>query len=182
MTDHQRLTMHREKVRINDKNLLKEILNHCEVFHLGLHDEPYPYTVAMNYGFVWDEKLIFYAHMAKEGHRIELIQKNPLVSLSVFEFLNRWGYQSYKNETHDYRSIHAYGKASIITTEEEEEYLYGFNLLQKNCGGRPAFKKISPVMKNRLFILKVECDFVTGKAQYPISSVEDIAMPENIEK
>lgn len=178
MTNHESLAMHREKVRISDKDMLKEILGRCEVFNLGLHDEPYPYTVAMNYGFEWDDKLIFYGHMAIEGHRIELIRKNPLVSVSVFEFLDRCGYRPYRNETHDYRSVHAYGKASIITPEQREEYLHGFSLLHKNCA-RPPIKEITDEMRRRLFVLKIECDFVTGKAQYPISTVSEVEIPEN---
>ena len=67
--------MHREKVRISDKEMLYAILDREESCSVALHDEPYPYVVPMNYGYTWDDKLIFYFHMAIEGHRIELIKK-----------------------------------------------------------------------------------------------------------
>lgn len=92
--------------------------------------------------------------------------------------MDRVGHPSYRNETHDYRSVTAYGKAEIITPEEEEEYLHGMSVLYLHTG-RPAVKRITTEMRNRLFLLKITADIVTGKAQYPISTVEEVPMPEN---
>lgn len=87
--------MHREKVCVSDKEMLYSILDREEICSVALHDEPYPYVMPMNYGYTWDDKLIFYFHMAIEGHRIELIKKNPLVAVSVFSFWGRVGHSSY---------------------------------------------------------------------------------------
>ena len=178
MADHTTLKMHREKVRVSDKEMLCAILDLEESCSVALHDEPYPYVVPMNYGYTWDDKLIFYFHMAIEGHRIELIKKKPLVAVSVSSFLDRVGHPSYRNETHDYRSVTAYGKAEIITPEQEEEYLHGMSVLCLHTG-RPAVKRITTEMRNQLFLLKITADIVTGKAQYPISTVEEVSMPKN---
>ena len=51
MTDHSTLKMHREEVRVSDKEMLKAILDRCHTVVVGLHDEPYPYVVPMNYGY-----------------------------------------------------------------------------------------------------------------------------------
>ena len=45
MTDHTKLIMHREEVRVSDKALLKGILDLTSVCCVGFHDEPYPYIV-----------------------------------------------------------------------------------------------------------------------------------------
>ena len=95
MTDHTTLKMHREKVRVSDKEMLCSILDQEEICSVALHDEPYPYVMPMNYGYTWDDKLIFYFHMAIEGHRIELIKKNPLVAVSGSSFWGRVGHSSY---------------------------------------------------------------------------------------
>ena len=87
--------MHREKVCVSDKEMLCSILDRKEIYSVALHDEPYPYVMPMNYGYTWDDKLIFYFHMAIEGHRIELIKKKPLVAVSVSSFLGRVGHSSY---------------------------------------------------------------------------------------
>ena len=176
MTDHTRLQMHREKVRIRDKEMLKRILDLEECCCVALHDEPYPYIVPMNYGYTWDDQLVFYFHMAIQGHRIDLIRKNPLVAVSVSSFLDRVGNSPYRNETHDYRSVTAYGKAQIITPQQEKEYLHGLSVLNMHTG-RPPVKQITSVMRERLYVLKITADIVTGKAQYPISSPQEVPMP-----
>lgn len=181
MTDHNHLIMHREKVRITDKELLKAILDLSEVCTVAFHDEPFPYIVPMNYGYEWKDKLVLYFHMAKDGHRIELIKKNPLVSVNVSSFLERVGKQRYRGESHDYRSINIFGKAEIIDSiEHEAEYLHGFSVLCVHTG-RPPIKQVTSVMLNRLYVLKITAEIVTGKAQYPISTVEEVPMPPNID-
>lgn len=176
MTDHTTLKMHREKVRISDKDMLCAILDMEETCCVALHDEPYPYIVPMNYGYEWEDKLVFYFHMAIEGHRIELIKKNPRVAVSVWTFLDRVGHDRYRKESHDYRSVTAFGTAEIISPEQEEAYIHGMSVLCVNSG-RPAIKRITTEMRQRLFVLKVTADVVTGKAQYPISTVEEVCMP-----
>ena len=63
MTDHSKLVMHREEVRVSEKELLKGILDLTSVCCVGFHDEPFPYIVPMNYGYVWEDKLTFYFHI-----------------------------------------------------------------------------------------------------------------------
>lgn len=45
--------------------------------------------------------------------------------------------------------------------------------------GCPAIKHITTEMRNQLFLLKITADIVAGKAQYPISTVEEVSMPKN---
>lgn len=129
MTDHKNLKMFKEKVSVRDEELIREILKRCRVAVVGIHDEPYPYCVPMNYGFEWEDQLIFYFHMATDGHRIRLLKRDNRVSMAIYEFLDRHGYKRVHNEPHDYRSVMAYGRAEIICPEQEEEYLHGMNVL-----------------------------------------------------
>lgn len=179
MTNHQTLKMHREKVRIMDQEIQEEIIRRGHVATVCFQDEPYPYAVPMNYGYEWKEQLVFYFHMAKVGHRIDLIKKDNHVMLNIHEFLDRYGYKPYQKETHDYRSINVFGTAEIITTDNESEYLKGFSLLQAHQSNRPPIKRITQEMKDRLYVLKITADYVVAKSQYPIHSVEEVEMPEN---
>ena len=179
MTDHKKLKMYKEKVSVRDEELIREILKRCRVAVVGIHDEPYPYCVPMNYGFEWEDQLIFYFHMATDGHRIRLLKRDNRVSMAIYEFLDRHGYKRVHNEPHDYRSVMAYGRAEIICPEQEEEYLHGMNVLL--AGQRwPLITRITPDMKNRMLILKITADIVTGKAQYPVSSLDEVPIPPNI--
>ena len=181
MTKHSELTMHREKVRISDPELIRAILDRGNTAVLSFHDEPYPYIVPMNYGYEWKEHLTFYFHMAIEGYRIQLIHNNPKVALNANEFLDRQGYQLYRKENHDYRSVSAFGTAYIISPEQEEEYIHGMSVLCVH-NNRKEIKRITTEMRTRLLVLKVVVDEVTAKSQYPVTSLEEIPIPPNVER
>lgn len=174
MTDHTQLKMNHEDRRIAEPELIRGILDRNSVCTVAMHDLPYPYVVPMNYGYVWEEKLVLYMHMAGRGHRLELLEENPCVACSISMFLDRVGKKKYKKEGHDYRSVTVFGKAEIVTMEEPEEFLKGLNTLCRNTG-RPPLRKI-PGNKN-LLVMKVIADTVTAKAQYPVHDIGEIPMP-----
>ena len=69
----------------------------------------------------------------------------------------------------------------MITTDREEEFLHGMSLLLEN-NGRPPVKRLEGEMKTRLYVLRVKADFVTAKAQYPVTDREELRMPPNQKK
>lgn len=174
MTDHRQMRMNHEDRRITDPEIIKAVMNENIVCTVAIQDEPYPYIVPMNYGYVWDEKLVLYMHMAGKGHRLDLLAKNPFVSCNINMFLDRFGKKRYRNEGHDYRSVTVFGRAEIVSSEEPEEFLKGLNALRKNAGHTPLRK--APANK-KLLVLKVTADVITAKAQYPIKDIEEAAMP-----
>ena len=183
MTDHKTLQMHHEERRITDRGIIKGIIERGSVATVCLPDEPYPYCVPMNYGFEWNDDLYFYFHMAITGHKLDLLRKKPVVTMNIFEFLDRNGYRPYKKENHDYRSVTVFGHAEIITPDLEEEFVRGLSLLQIN-NNRPAVKKMTSVMREQLFCLKVTADIITAKAQYELDGPAEGEMPplENVKR
>ena len=177
MTDHTTLKMHKEEVRIAEKEMLKMILDMTEVCSIGFHDEPYPYVVPVNYGYEWEDQLVFYSHMANEGHKVDLIRQDPRVCVSVPVFLERLGSMDYQNESHDFRSVTAYGRAQILDpVNDKEEFLHGFSVFCRHTG-RGDVTQITPVMHEKLYILKITCGIVSGKAQYPVRTMDEVPMP-----
>ena len=168
--------MNHEERRVSDKKMIMKILDMERTCFVALHDEPYPYVVPMNFGYVWEDQLIFYLHMAVRGHRIDLIRQNPNVAVAVGVFLDRVGHRPYRNEPHDYRSVMAYGTASVITPDMEDEFLKGLSALCVHTD-RPKVTKMTRQMREDMLILKITADFVSGKSQYPISSLEEVEMP-----
>lgn len=179
MTDHMTLQMYHEDRRITDPKIIMSILDRCHVATLVCHDEPYPYVVPMNFGYCWEEKPVFYLHMVRAGHRLELLQRDPRVVLNTYEWLDRRGYQPYRGEDHDYRSINVFGTARIITTDDEEEYLKGLSVLQRHNSRRPP-TRITEDMKKRLLVLRVTGEIITARSQFPLSSPEESAIRPNI--
>ena len=180
MTDHHTLKMNRELKRVNDKAMICQILDRAQVACLALHDEPYPYVVPMNYGYTWDDRLVLYMHMATEGHRLRLLEKDPRVAVNVSLFLDRIGCRQYKGQDQDYRSVNIFGTARVITAESDpEEFLHGFDVLARK-NDRPPVTEISPYMRDHALLLRIDADAVTAKAQYPLHALEDVPMPPNV--
>ena len=177
---HQNMTMYHEPRRVTDRAMLCDMLDLSCCCTLALHDEPWPYIVPMNFGYEWEEGSdtpTFYLHMATRGHRLSLIEKDPHVALNVSVFYDRHGKKAYRNENHDYRSVNAFGIISEITNEEEAIHALGRICVQS---GRPNIVRIPSGERVRMRLFKVEADIVTGKAQYPISTREEVPMPEDV--
>lgn len=77
-------------------------------------DDGYPYTVPVN-PFLMGNKLYF--HSAKAGHKIDAIVKEPKVS---FTFIDKDDVVSREFTTY-FRSVQVFGKAHIVTDEEERQ-------------------------------------------------------------
>ena len=96
----------------NDK--CKEILtNEWRGVLSVLGDDDYPYGVPMN--FYYDEKdNAIYFHCAKEGHKIDAINKHNKCSFTVFD-------KGVKRENHwskDFTSVIVFGKVEIVENRE----------------------------------------------------------------
>ena len=76
--------MSRQDRLVTDQEALIEIIDRCQVLHLGMHDGDDIYVIPMNYGYTWEDgELTFYLHGALEGKKIRLLKENPRVGFSV---------------------------------------------------------------------------------------------------
>lgn len=156
------------------EEMLKVNFTHC---CLGMFDEEYPYVIPVNYGFeMLEDKIIFYLHTFKHGgYKLNLLKNNPNVCLT-FSAFSDFPDRKYRQKYHDFRSVVARGKLSIIDGDKDiETFKKGYELLYF-CNNR----KIVPIEKSkatkRIYILKVECNLidVSGKAEFPIRSKKDV--------
>lgn len=71
----------REVTNITD---ILKIVDTAKVLRLGLFDGDFPYIVPMHYGYEFiDNTFTFFIHGAKEGHKLDLIRKNPNVCIEL---------------------------------------------------------------------------------------------------
>ena len=167
---------------IRDKEIIKAILDMCDVINVGFFDDEYPYVLPVNFGYEYDENLVFYMHHATEGYKNKLIEKNPKVCVTTHKFIDNI-YNDYDKSSHDYRSVMAFGEIEFIS-RESDEYRKAWEVLCK-CNGRTVPNVVfSPDFK--VLMSKIVCrpENVIGKAQRHISSVEEvpfkiITRPEN---
>lgn len=121
-----------------------------------LGDDGYPYTVPINYYYNTGK---IYLHCAKTGHKLDAIKGEPKVSFCV---VDRDDILQEKYTTL-YRSVVAFGKAEILTDEEEMRSSVTA-LAEKYC---PDFLEGIPAEVEREFgilcMIKINIEHMTGK-------------------
>ncbi|MDR0455571.1 MAG: pyridoxamine 5'-phosphate oxidase family protein [Treponema sp.] len=149
----------REIVDINEK---LEIIAKCKVCRIGLSENNYPYIVPLNYGFSYnDEKLTLYFHGAKEGKKMDIIQKNNNACFEIdcdtrlIEGENPCGY------SFEFKSIIGFGK--IILSETKDEKINGLNYLMKQQTGEDKKYDFNENELNSVVVFKMVVEEFTGK-------------------
>lgn len=152
--------MRRKDREISDKSALIEILESADVCRIAMQSEHAPYIVPLNYGFMWDERLVIYFHCAAEGRKLDLIEKNNRVGFEVDtghalmtgERACDWGMK--------YKSIIGSGKISRV--EDGEEKRKALDSIMRHYG----FTE-TPVYGTEVFgktvVLRLAADEITGK-------------------
>ena len=128
--------MRRKDREVTDPEEIRGIIERAKILHLGLFDEGYPYVVPLHYGYEFgDGRLTLYMHSAKEGHKLDLIRKDPRVCAEIDcdEELVSGGDLACRYGS-VFASVIGRGTAEIV--EDEEEKIKGLELLMKHQTGR----------------------------------------------
>ena len=174
MTDHQTLPMRKAARRITDPVWLAAILDQAEVCTVALHDEPFPYIVPMNFGYTLiDGCITLYLHMAKQGHRQNLLAADPRIAVNVYAYLSRVGHAPYRHEMQDYRSVNLFGTAEPVT--DPDELLLALNRIQAQAGRRQ-YDAVPPYGA-AVSVWRLRPEAMTGKSNYPLQGPEELAIP-----
>lgn len=138
---------------------LEAIIKRCKVCHVGMVEDNFPYVLAFNFGF---EDNAVWLHCAKEGHKIDILNKNPNVCV-------------YFDTDHDlfarnqkvacswrmrYRSVMAHGKAVFV--EDFDEKVKGLNIFMKNYSEKN-FEYSKPAVNN-IIIIKIPIEKWSGRS------------------
>ena len=155
--------MRRKDREITNQEDMLQIIENAKILRLALFDDDYPYIVPMHYGYTLDNsKIIFYMHSAKEGHKLDLISKNPNVCLEVesdMEIVSGGDVPCKYGAT--FSSIIAKGKAEIV--EDTEEKIKGLKLLMVHQVNKDF--EINEQMANMVCAIKVTVEQITAKAR-----------------
>ena len=128
--------MRRKDREITDIEDILQIVEGAKVLHLGLFDGAYPYVVPLHYGFAYEAgRLVFYAHSAAEGRKLDLIRENPHVCA---ELECRVETVSGGDDPCRYGSTFAsvIGRGTAELVSDEAEKIRGLRLLMKHQTGR----------------------------------------------
>ncbi|MBQ2697298.1 MAG: pyridoxamine 5'-phosphate oxidase family protein [Clostridia bacterium] len=156
--------MRRGDRAITQRAEIEAILKRCQVCHLAIADEPYPYVLPLNFGYVWREDgPVFYFHSAKEGRKLDLLRKNSRVAacfdtshaIKEGETACRYGYY--------YESVMVEGEAVLV--EDAAEKAEGLTLLMRHQTGREDC--FTPEQTERVAVIRLRAHTVSAKANRP---------------
>lgn len=76
--------MRRQDRIVTDIVDIKDILDSCKTCHVAMVDNDAPYVVPLSYGYrIENNTLTLYFHSAKEGRKINILQKNNQVCFAI---------------------------------------------------------------------------------------------------
>ncbi len=159
---------------VYDHDLITAILDICPIVTIGFQDKECPYVVPANYGYgVTKEKLLIFIHTAKEGYKLKLIEKNPLVCLSFSAWIN-FPDRPYKGHVHDFRSVMAFGKIRLVDLKTEPDHCREAlqALFKKNH--RTGCKNPKGIKAINMYVIECDWEDVSGKTETPVRKPEDV--------
>lgn len=144
---------------IHKREEIDEIINRCQVCHLGMADEKgMPYVLPFNFAY---ENNNIYLHSAQEGKKMNIMRNNAnvCVAFSTDYMLRHSHEQVACSYGMKYRSVLAHGTVEWITGFEEKQRV--LNLIMKKYVGRE-FTFNAPSV-HEVAIYKVVVSEITGR-------------------
>ena len=155
--------MRRKDREITATDEIMQIIKKAKYLHLGLFDDVFPYVVPLHYGYEFkDGKLFFYLHSAEEGHKLDLIRKNPNVCIELecdVEPISGGDIPCKYGAA--YWSVIGRGNAEILT--DADERIRGLEILMQHQTGRSF--QIDEAMTESVEVIRITVPEFTAKAR-----------------
>ena len=148
--------MRRKEKEITDLKEIEKILQESTVCRLAMVDEDKPYMVPLNFGYR-DGYLFF--HSAKEGRKIDVIQKNPNVCFEVDQLIKFKKAKTACDWGVEYKSVIGSGRAQLL--DKLDEKIVALNVIMSHYSDR-TFDYPDEALEKTL-VIKVQIECMTGK-------------------
>lgn len=148
--------MRRKELEITDRARMESIIHRCRVCRVGMCDGDRPYVVPVCFGL---KDGVLYFHSAPEGKKIDLLRRNPLVSI---EFDILYDVRSSDRPCSfgvEYESVIVSGTAAFV--EDPGEIRAALDAIMAQYGGPEG--PYPGAMLARTQVIKVEIEAMTGK-------------------
>lgn len=149
--------MRRAEKEIADRGEIDSILRANTVCRLGMADGPQPYVIPMSYGYDGEH---LYFHCAREGRKLDILRKNPLVCFEVDCDVALRDESLVCRKTMRYTSVVGNGRAAIL--EGRDNVLPALDLLMAQHYG-PGTREYDEGKLDHITVIKVIIDSVSGK-------------------
>ncbi len=153
--------MRRKDREVKDFEVIKQIIDECEIIRIGLWDEDrYPYIVPMNFAYeIVGEQIVFYLHGAMAGRKYDLMRKNGVCSFEMDCGHKMALIPEQKEVTMQYKCV--MGKANIEFLESDEK-VKGIEIIMNRDDLTRNFE-YNKEMVSRTAVMKLTVTEYTGK-------------------
>jgi len=141
---------------ILDRSVIDDIIRKCQICRIGLSDENRPYIVPVNFGY---DGTSIYFHSAREGRKLDILKRNPVVCVQFDVDTELVTKDTACGCTMKYRSVIAFGTASIV--EDRDGMIEAYGILMGHYMSGP-FSYNDKALSDSLIVV-VRLDKVTGK-------------------
>lgn len=156
--------MRRKDREVKDMDGIFDIVERCNVLHLGMVDNGKPYVVALNFGYEREGYgLILYLHCAMEGRKIDVLRSNPDIYFQmdcVNEFIEG---TSERPCSYCWRYDSVMGSGQVEFVEDAREKTYALNKLIQHVGKATETFSFPPASFARTCVLRIRSNDITGK-------------------
>lgn len=152
--------MRRKDREVKDSAKIEDIIKRCTCCRIGFNDDGEVYIVPLSFGYeINDDAYVIYFHGAKEGRKIELIQKSPKVG---FEMDTNYALNEADvacSHSARFQSIIGNGVMSMVTALNEKQH--GLSLIMEHNTGKKDWefneKMVNAVAVFKLTVTQMSC-------------------------
>lgn len=156
--------MRRKDREVTDGQRIGEIIESCQCCRLGLCDGGKAYIVPMNFGYEEKQgRYTLYFHSAKEGRKIDLIEKTGYAGFEMdanLKIYSNGADGSACSFTARFQSVIGSGRVSFV--EEREEKLFALKTIMRHNTGKEDWK-FEENMLNAVCVFKLEVQELSCK-------------------
>jgi uncharacterized protein len=149
--------MRRKEKEISDFTLIEEVIAKAHICRIAFSTNDMPYIVPVNFGY---KDRVLYFHSSCEGKKLDMLTINPNVCIQFDTDISIIKTENICNWSTKYKSVIAYGKASIVNDEKEKQL--ALNLLVSHLNELHDLKTVFP-LNTDLCIVKIEFNQINGK-------------------
>lgn len=149
--------MRKREKEIKEKHAIESIMKRAAICRIGLSGNDVPYVVPLNFGY---RDNCLYFHSAKEGKKIDMMQKNNTVCFEIDVDTELMQAEDPCKWSMKYSSVIGFGRAFLL--EEPEEKRQALNIIMEHYSGRSS-REYPEKALGSIAIIKVQIESMTGK-------------------
>ena len=164
---------------VKEKEIVAAILDAAPFIIISATDEDgLPYSVPVCYGAACDEEGVkIYIHSAREGRKVDLWRKEPVVTcVAAYLYNNVDPDYYYRGVFHDYRSVMLRGKLTQVT--KGHGHGTAVQAMLRHYGRGPTHFSVPHYSWMDVFVVTCPWEDVSCKAEGPMADLKYVKFPE----